>query len=94
MTYTVLMLCILLGTLQVITGLFDTGNYQILSDANEETFDNQAAKCRGELNKLILDDVFTCLGNIITENTLKELGVLFHTILTDLSDQFFQWFFY
>ena len=86
MTYTVLMLCILLGTLQVevVTGLFDTGNYQILSDANEETFNNQAAKCRGELNKLILNDAFTCLGDTITENTLRELGVLFHTIQTAL----------
>ena len=46
MSYTVLILCISLGTLQVevVTGLFDIGNYQILSDANEETFDNQAAK--------------------------------------------------
>ena len=81
MTYTVLMLCILLGTLQVevVTGLFDTGNYQILSDANEETFDNKAAKCRGELN-----NAFTCLGDTITENTLRELGVLFHTIQTAL----------
>ena len=74
MTYTVLMLCILLGTLQVevVTGLFDTGNYQILSDANEETFDNKAAKCRGELNKLILNNAFNFLGDIITENTLRE----------------------
>ena len=57
MTFTVIMFCILLGTLQATTETFDTSSYQILSDAAATDFpanyDNFTTKCRGIFNKII-----------------------------------------
>ena len=52
MISTLFMVCSLFGKLQVVTGLFDSSNYQVLSDTSRATegFSYFESKCRGELS--------------------------------------------
>ena len=52
MTFTLFILCICFGTVQVVTGVevFDSSNYKVLSDPILGNYTYYAAKCTGKLS--------------------------------------------